>query len=52
MLIGLKEVKLETDLVGDKHVVEPQLINSLRKLEALGHLSQSLVGGLQLPGLC
>ena len=42
-LIGLKEVKLEFDLLGEKHLPESQLVNSQRKLEALGHLSQSLV---------
>jgi len=42
-LIGQKEIRLETELQSIKPVLETQLINSQRKLEALGHLSQSLV---------
>ncbi|ORY27686.1 Sec8 exocyst complex component-specific domain-domain-containing protein [Naematelia encephala] len=41
-LISQKEVKIEMELLGDKPIVESQLINSYRKIEALGHLSQSL----------
>ncbi|WWC87558.1 uncharacterized protein L201_002448 [Kwoniella dendrophila CBS 6074] len=37
-----KEIKLEFDLLGDDGLVEKNLINSMRKLEALGNLSQSL----------
>ncbi|KAK6906905.1 hypothetical protein I203_100894 [Kwoniella mangroviensis CBS 8507] len=37
-----KEIKLELDLLGDQGLVEKNLINSMRKLEALGNLSQSL----------
>ncbi|WVW79702.1 hypothetical protein I302_101672 [Kwoniella bestiolae CBS 10118] len=37
-----KEIKLELDLLGDEGLVEKNLINSMRKLEALGNLSQSL----------
>ncbi|WVQ83526.1 hypothetical protein IAT38_005667 [Cryptococcus sp. DSM 104549] len=40
--ISHKEIKLEIELLGDKPLVESRLINSHRKLEALGNLSQSL----------
>ncbi len=34
---------MQTELLGRKPVVESQLVTSNRKLEALSHLSQSLV---------
>ncbi|WVR04091.1 hypothetical protein IAU60_001090 [Kwoniella sp. DSM 27419] len=37
-----KEIKLEMELLGDQPLVEKKLIHSVRKLEALGNLSQSL----------
>ncbi|WRT65409.1 uncharacterized protein IL334_002352 [Kwoniella shivajii] len=37
-----KEIKLEMELLGEQALVERNLINSMRKLEALGNLSQSL----------
>ncbi|WWD16813.1 hypothetical protein CI109_101245 [Kwoniella shandongensis] len=40
--ISHKEIKLEMDLLGDRPLVESKLVNSHRKLEALGNLSQSL----------
>lgn len=41
--IALREVKLQQTMLGDKPVLETQLINSHRKLEALGSLCESLV---------
>lgn len=41
--IALREVKLQQSLLGDKPVLEAQLIHSQRKLEALSSLCESLV---------
>lgn len=41
--IASREVKLEQRLLADKTVIETQLVNSTRKLEALGNLCESLV---------
>lgn len=41
--VSHKEIRLEMELLRDRPVSEPNLINSSRKLEALGNLSQSLV---------
>ena len=41
--IALREVKLQQTMLGDKPVLETQLVNSHRKLEALGSLCESLV---------
>lgn len=40
--VGLREVKLEMDLLNDKPPPESQLINSSRKLELLGNLAHSI----------
>lgn len=40
-------MKLETELLNDKPLVENQLLASSRKLEALGHLAESLVSQLR-----
>lgn len=40
--VGLREVKLEMDLLNDKPPPESQLINSSRKLESLGNLAHSV----------
>ncbi|KAL7419839.1 exocyst subunit [Cryptotrichosporon argae] len=37
-----QEIKLETSLLGDRPVVESQLISSARRFESLGHVAQSL----------
>lgn len=42
-LAGQREIKLETELLKGTAVIESLLINSSRKVEALCHLSQSLV---------
>lgn len=41
--VSHKEIRLEMELLHDRPVSESNLINSNRKLEALGNLSQSLV---------
>ncbi|OCF43069.1 exocyst complex component 4 [Kwoniella heveanensis CBS 569] len=40
--VEAKEIKLELELLGDQGLVEKKLINSMRRLEALANLSQSL----------
>nr|ODN98653.1 exocyst complex component 4 [Cryptococcus depauperatus CBS 7855] len=42
MAIHQREISLEVELLHNQPVPESQLINSQRKLEALGHLSRSL----------
>jgi exocyst complex component 4 len=44
--IAIQEIKLEQSLLGSSPVIESQLINSLRRLEALGNLCESLVSDL------
>ncbi|WVF66723.1 hypothetical protein IAT40_001465 [Kwoniella sp. CBS 6097] len=40
--VETKEIKLELELLGDQGLVEKKLIDSMRKLEAMANLSQSL----------
>lgn len=40
--VGLREVRLEMDLLNDKPPPESQLLNSSRKLESLGNLAHSV----------
>lgn len=48
--VSHKEIRLEMELLHDRPVSESNLINSNRKLEALGNLSQSLVSQLKKKG--
>lgn len=42
-IIASREIALEQKLLGDKAVIETQLISSQRKLESLGQLCESMV---------
>lgn len=47
--IAAEEIKLEQALLGNSPIIESQLVNSQRKLEALGNLCESLVSQSSLP---
>jgi hypothetical protein len=42
-IIASREIEMEQKLLGPKAVIETQLVNSQRKLEALGQLCESMV---------